>query len=288
MSSEAGADFTLEKAEVAAHTILLSRGTYCIYVVTASPGLPASQLPGLGISAAPGEESKSLDVARLPGEPWLRERGDALLVRVHADQVRVLLTSYNIARSRGAAPPKIEVQRLDPPLTQPQAQTAAADSKPADLVVHVKSRGDIRGQLGEWVGDRGGNLWIEGFTIAPPPGLTGDDLEYQAVLGKGWMSPWVKAGAFCGSRGMGIPIQGLRLRLNHEAEKRIRLSVGVTFKGGTVEESASVGQICALDPLQPVTALRIGAAPIAADRQNDKEPNLKPETPARKRKRYIL
>jgi hypothetical protein len=31
------------------------------------------------------------------------------------------------------------------------------------------------------------------------------DIEYQAVLGRGWLSPWIEGGKFCGSRGMALP-----------------------------------------------------------------------------------
>lgn len=278
--AEAEPGSALETAEVAAHTLLLRRGTYCIYVVAASPGIANGQLPGLGISAAPGEENTSLEVARLSGEQWLRQPGDALLVRVRVPQVRLLLTSYNIARTRGAEPPKIEVQRLDPGTTAPATQPEAAPSRPAEIIAHVRTRGDVRGQYGEWVGEPEQGLWIEGFTIAPPPGLEPGDLEYQAVLGKGWMSPWVQAGEFCGSRGMNIPIQGLRLRLNNAAEKRVQLTIGVRFEDGTVQDAVRAGELCMLDPIRPVTAIQVthsSAAPAGRPRAAQKAPATAPK-----------
>jgi hypothetical protein len=58
---------TVETAEVAAHTILLRHGTYCIYVVDVSSGVPDDHLPGLGISPAPGEENNVIEVVRFSG-----------------------------------------------------------------------------------------------------------------------------------------------------------------------------------------------------------------------------
>ena len=52
-----------------------------------------------------------------------------------------------------------------------------------------------------------------GSRLRPVGGIPADDIEYQAVLGRGWMSPWVEGGQFCGSRGMALPILGLRVRL---------------------------------------------------------------------------
>ena len=259
MSEKAEGNSAVETAEVAAHTLLLRRGTYCIYVVAVTPGLTDAQLPGLGVSAAPGEQDNTLELARLSGEPWLRRVGDALLLRVHAPQIRLLLTSYNMARAKGATPPKIEIQRLDAPPPVATAAAAPVDNRAADVIVHVRNRGDIRGQFGEWVGDLAGSLWIEGFTIATPTAIEAPDLQYQAVLGKGWTSPWVAAGEYCGTRGLQIPIQGLRLRLGGDGNRKDSgmLAVSLRYADGTVQETLPVGALCALDPLQPVIALRV-------------------------------
>ncbi len=253
---------TVETAEVAAHTILLRRGTYCIYVVDVSAGVPDDHLPGLGISPAPGEENSVIDVVRFSGEQWLRQRGDALLLRVHAARVRILLTSYNLARAQGATPPKIEIQRLDPATNTPAATaTTPAEESTIDMIVHLRNKGDVRGSFGEWVGDPNGELWVEGFTITPPASLLVGKLEYQSVLGKGWTSPWVGVGAFCGTRGLQIPIQGLRLRLDDRDERSPSLLVSAKFTDGTVKEAVPFNTFCSLDPLQPVTALRLDVVP---------------------------
>lgn len=259
MSEKVEGSSAVETAEVAAHTLQLRKGTYCIYVVAVTPGLTDAQLPGLGVSAAPGEQDNTLELARLSGEPWLRRVGDALLLRVHAPQIRLLLTSYNMARAQGATPPKIEIQRLDAAPPVAAATAAPVDNRAADVIVHVRNRGDIRGQFGEWVGDLAGSLWIEGFTIATPTAIEAPDLHYQAVLGKGWTSPWVAAGEYCGTRGLQIPIQGLRLRLNGDNNRKEAgmLAVSIRYADGTVQETLPVGALCALDPLQPVIALRV-------------------------------
>lgn len=257
MSERIEAGSAVETAEVAAHTLMLRRGTYCIYVVAVSPALSDAQLPGLGVSAAPGEQDNTLELARLSGEPWLRRLGDALLLRVHAPQVRVLLTSYNMARARGATPPKIEIQRLDAPPIVAAETVMPVDNRAADVIVHIRNRGDIKGQFGDWLGDPAGSLWIEGFTIETPTGFDASGLQYQAVLGKGWTSPWVSTGEYCGTRGLQIPIQGLRLRLTDDSKNTKMLAVSVKYNDGTVQEAIPAGTLCALDPLQPITALRI-------------------------------
>lgn len=258
---------TVETAEVAAHTILLRRGTYCIYVVDVSAGVADDHLPGLGISPAPGEENNVIEVVRFSGEQWLRQKGDAVLLRVHASRVRILLTSYNLARAQGATPPKIEIQRLDPaPAATPAPVAAPVEDTGVDMIVHLRNRGDVRGRFGDWVGDDKGELWVEGFTLTPPPALLVGKLEYQAVLGKGWTSPWVGVGAFCGTRGLQIPIQGLRLRLDDQEERAPAVLVSARFTGGLTREGVPLNEFCSLDPLLPVTALRLEVASATPSR----------------------
>ena len=50
-------------------------------------------------------------------------------------------------------------------------------------------------------------------------GIAPEDIEYQAVLGRNWLSPWVEGGKFCGSRGMALPLLGLKVRLKGAAAK---------------------------------------------------------------------
>jgi hypothetical protein len=244
------------EVEVAAHSLVLPRGKYCIYVLEVSPGLPAEKLPGLTVAVAPGEEGSAVSLVRHSGEPWLRERGDAVLVQVHHDAVRLLLTSYNTLRAQGATPPRIEVQRLDTEDATLAAGSAALRRDVNQVIVHVSGRGDQSGRFGEWIGERGPGLAIEGFSVKVPDGLSADDIEYQALLGKGWLSPWASAGEYCGSRGMDLPILGVRLRLSEAAAKRFNVRASALFADGSERGPLPAGELVALDNLQPVAALK--------------------------------
>ena len=87
-----------------------------------------------------------------------------------------------------------------------------------------------RGKIGEWAGTRGSRQWIEGFSLTPRDGIKPPDLEYQAVLGRGWLSPWIEGGKFCGSRGMALPLLGLKVRLKGGAAKTHECSYSATFR----------------------------------------------------------
>ena len=70
---------------------------------------------------------------------------------------------------------------------RPQAAAGAAGGvapEDADIVAHIQRTGDIPAKLGDWVGTRGSQLWIEGFSLTPRDGVAAADVEYQAVLGR--------------------------------------------------------------------------------------------------------
>lgn len=256
---------------VAAHTLVLPRGKFCISVAEVSPGIPTARLPGLSISTIPGEGSE-VEIAQFPGNPWLRHPGDALLVTVGSDEARLLLTSYNLLEGEGVKPPRMQVQRLDVPgqaslgpapevakaaEPPPAPPTVASPSGPQPVLVHVARVGDRSGALGEWLGMREPGCLIEGVQVTPPEGVPAEELEYQVVLGKGWTSPWSQGGEFCGSRGMTLPVQGLRVALRGASAERYTVSVeGVTASGDTLGPVGN-DELCGLDDPEPLVQLRL-------------------------------
>ena len=130
--------------------------------------------------------------------------------------------------------PDLQVMRLRgaaaaPAPVRPGAAAVPARRRQAELemVAHVQARGDVGGAARRLDRRARQQRWIEGFAIAPGEGLSAEDIEYQAVLGRGWLSPWVEGGQFCGSRGMALPILGLKLRLQGAAAA----PVGMQLRG---------------------------------------------------------
>jgi hypothetical protein len=85
----------------------------------------------------------------------------------------------------------------------------------------------------------------------PGPGLPccsatipAPDIEYQAVLGRDWLSPWVEGGKFCGSRGMAVPLLGLKLRLKGAAAEEYHCSYMASFVDGTRAGPVPAGEAC--------------------------------------------
>ncbi len=162
-----------------------------------------------------------------------------------------------------AAPPP-------PPAARPAGASAAPQNTPAgaqqagpaasggaEMVAHIQGRGDVTAKLGEWMGEPDSKRWIEGFAVSPKGEVGPGDVEYQAVLGRGWLSPWAEGGQYCGSRGMSLPILGLRMRLRGEAAERFDCVVSASFVDGTKVGPLDNGEPCQAESMSPLEAFSI-------------------------------
>ncbi len=166
------------------------------------------------------------------------------------------------------------------------SQQAAQPGKAAEIVAHLQVRGDVAVKLGDWMGEPGSKHWIEGFAVSPKGPVGPGDIEYQAVLGRGWLSPWAEGGQYCGSRGMSLPILGLRMRLRGEAADRYDCVVEASFVDGTRVGPLDNGEPCQADSMAPLEAFKITvvardageapAAPAAAAPKAKKAVSAKP------------
>jgi hypothetical protein len=238
--------------------MLLDRGTYCVFVTAVMPAGPDQPLPALKVVAAP--DSSSVAIGSLPGDGWLRHVGDAVLIRIVSQSAKILLTSYDDGRIAGAKPPQIELKRLDR-----GAQGLLTDQKPSitksglspDVTVHFQRHGDVAGNFGQWLSVGDGDTWIEGIEFSPLPSTDTADIEYQVVLGRGWLSPWVRVGEFCGSRGMGLPVLGFRARVVGPLAEDWRVSYSARCIDGRELAEVEGGMACEAQELVPLSALKI-------------------------------
>jgi hypothetical protein len=254
--------------KVSGHLMTLDTGLFCILQTPATtPARDGTGLPGVRISAAPGDAggANAIRITTFRDDGWLAGPDDAALVRVTAGQAQILVTIYQSPGHAAEAAPRLQVLRLsqDPSqAAQPNVAggVAVATPDPAgtpELVAHVARTGDVAVKLGDWVGVRGSRNWIEGFGIAPREGIAPGDIEYQAVLGRGWLSPWIEGGKFCGSRGMALPVLGLRVRLRGAAADAYECRYSATFVDGTACGPVSAGEACEADNLAPLEAFQL-------------------------------
>ncbi len=253
---------------VTGHLMALETGLYCILQSPARRVDAATGLPGVRITPAPGGGGQ-VEITAFRDDGWLAGQGDAALVRVAQGPAQILVTIYQGADSADNAPRLQVMKLLDSaagamvmrPVAHTPAPKPAAQPDAVDLLAHIQGRGDVGAHFGEWVGERGSGQWIEGFAIAPTQGVALADIEYQAVLGRGWLSPWTEGGQFCGSRGMALPVLGLRLRLRGRAAEAFECLTSATFTDGTEVGPVRAGEACESPDLSPLEAVRITLRP---------------------------
>jgi hypothetical protein len=190
---------------------------------------------------------------------------------------------------RPVAPPPIKPAApaaAAAPQNTPAAAPASGDeAKSAEMIAHIQGRGDVLAKLGEWMGEPGSQRWVEGFALSPRGKLGPNDIEYQAVLGRGWLSPWAEGGQYCGSRGMSLPILGLRVRLRGEAAEHYDCQVEASFVDGTKVGPLDNGEPCQAASLSPLEAFHIRMVPHkdASVPAAPEKPKTKPRTVKLKR-----
>jgi hypothetical protein len=256
----------MQELKVTGHLMALPAGLFCI-VNEPHPQSHGGGLPGVRVSPPPGGGS-NVEIIGFRPDGWLGANGDAALVRIHKGPAQILVTIYQLPNTPDAAP-KLQVRQLIGQAAEAPAPAAAAPPPPAppaarekaDIIAHIQTRGDVGAKFGAWLGERGSQNWIEGFAIGAPDGIDPGDLSYQGVLGRGWLSPWVEAGQYCGSRGMALPLLGLRVRLQGAAAAAYHLSVSATFVDGTAAGPVGQDETCEGATLAPLEAIQITLTP---------------------------
>jgi hypothetical protein len=252
---------------VTGHLMTLETGVFCVFQAPGSGlGHDETGLPGVRISLPPGlaGNPNAVSISTFRADGWLSGRDAAALVRVSEGPAQVLVTVYQMPSQGPDGAPRLQVLRLS---TEGKASVAPARSngagagtatvEPPYVVAHIQRTGDMGAKMGDWLGTRGSKLWIEGFAIVPPNGMAPEDLEYQAVLGRGWNSPWMEGGKFCGSRGMALPLLGTRVRLKGDAAKTHVLRYAASFIDGTEVGPVKEGEACEAESLAGLEAVQV-------------------------------
>jgi hypothetical protein len=271
-----GGQSRVSELRASAHLMSLDAGLFCVFQAAGSPSVnPQSGLPGVRITLPPGAAGRSdaVSISTFQADGWISGQDSAALVRVSKGPAQVLVTVYQAPSASPENAPRLQVMRLG---GEPTAGPAASAARPAqatvpllsaeeaDVVAHVQRTGDVPAKFGEWVGTRGSQLWIEGFSVTPHDTVKPSDVEYQAVLGRGWLSPWIEGGKFCGSRGMALPLLGLKVRLKGAAAKSHECSYAATFVDGSSAGPVPAGETCEAESLAALESFQITIRRAAA------------------------
>jgi hypothetical protein len=254
----------VQELKVTGHMMALPTGLFCIVNEPHPTSMQNGGLPGVRISPPPSN-AQNVEITGFRADGWLSAEGDATLVRVRKGPAHVLVTIYQLPNQPDAAP-KLQVRQLlgggdADQAANPAQSVPAAQQERMDLLAHIQTRGDVGAKFGKWLGEQGSNNWIEGFAIAAPDGIDPEDFTYQGVLGRGWLSPWVEAGQYCGSRGMALPLLGLRVRLTGAAAEQYDISVEASFVGGETAGPVGNDETCEGETLAPLEALQVTLTP---------------------------
>ncbi len=274
--------------KVSGHLMTLDTGVFCVFQAPGSASAnERSGLPGVRVSLPPGPAGRpeAVSISTFRDDGWLDGKDAAALIRVASGPAQVLVTVYQAPQAPPDTAPRLQVMRLGPETAAAPRPQGAAPQQPeavqhADIVAHVQRTGDVAARIGEWAGTRGSRLWIEGFSLTPNDGIAESDIEYQAVLGRGWLSPWIEGGKFCGSRGMALPLLGLKVRLKGAAAKTHECSYSASFVDGSAVGPVPAGETCEAESLAALEAFQIVLRPRAGARPRSSEPALPAVPPA--------
>ena len=277
---------------VSGHLMTLDSGLFCVFQAPGSPPADgATGLPGVRVSLPPGPSGRpdAVNISTFRQDGWLDST--AALVRVTEGPAQVLVTIYQSPRQGPETAPRLQVLRLSSTGAAPGAgpgAVAAATAAPteAEVVAHVQRMGDVGCMIGDWIGTRGSRSWIEGFAVKPRGSVAPEDIEYQGVLGRGWLSPWIEGGKFCGSRGMALPLLGLKVRLKGAAARQWTCSYEATFTDGSKAGPVGDDEACEAESLASLEAFRIELRRRDTPTAPEREPAAaaaaaKPTRPAR-------
>jgi hypothetical protein len=256
----------ITELRVSANLMALETGVYCVFPAPGSRSPdPATGLPGVRITRCPGMAGRpeAVSISTFREDGWLDNT--AALVRVTDGPAQVLVTIYQAAGQPAENAPRLQVLRLagDPGVAGSEAAPPAVKEREPDVMAHIQTAGDVPGQFGEWIGKRGSRLWVEGFGITDKGMIAAGDVEYQGVLGRGWLSPWVDNGKFCGSRGMALPLLGLNVRLKGAAAKQYTVRYSATFIDGSAVGPIEEGTACEAPGLAALESFLIELIPRA-------------------------
>ena len=268
----------MTELKVSAHLMALEPGVFCIFQQPGSPAAAADGLPGIRVSLPPGQmRPDAVTISTFRPDGWLNGGDGAALVRVNQGPAQILVTIYQAPGSPAELAPRLQVLRLGSDAGPTPALAAVPAQLPADaeIVAHVQRTGDVTGKLGGWIGTRGSRLWIEGFGVNPRRDIGPDQIEYQAVLGRGWLSPWIEGGKFCGSRGMALPLLGLRVRLKEQAAATHDLSVEASFVDGSAAGPVGAGEACEAESLAALEAFQITLRPHQSQTESAPRPAVR-------------
>lgn len=247
---------------IAEHVEAITNHDRCFALFFALNGIVPIEVRYERLVSQPQQELD--EVARRLGLPSLQVDPTKLRYRRQANEVnetwrtRFLLETELPGGVSFAGAPTGQTATIGAPA---HATATVQNAVKADLLAHVHNIGDITGDCGDWIGKPKSGLWIEGFSITPRQGIAAQDIEYQASQNNGLVFPWISGGGFCGTRGLSMPLQGMRVCLRGAAEQAYECLHTAAFLDGSTVGPVAAGQLCQSASMAPLEAFQIVIRP---------------------------
>ncbi len=247
------------RIDVSAQLVSLETGLFSVSVaptraVRTEGGMV---LPCVRFDVLPRRAGQDVFVASLTETSLLLPGAPPAYLRVAGGRAALLLTTYKAAGA--APPPEIHITLVQPvaaaPIAVPPLSADPLAASGLTLLVHVQAHGDLRFPGGAWACAPNGAAAIEGFAITGGADLPPGSLEYRAMLGRDWLSPWMAEGEFCGSRQMALALLGACVRLREPAAAEFACRVWGRF-GGIEHGPFEDGALCEAGGAE-LTGLRV-------------------------------
>jgi len=253
---------------VSSQLITLDAGLFSLSLI-AGPHDERSGLPAVRVCLPPGPpgQKEAAVISTLRGDGWLTAHDEPTLIRVAPGGAHLLATIYAAPAPGAVSVPRLQVLRLDPSTAKRTSQGMPGQvheplgSHSAEIVAHIQDVGDVEAGLGDWIGTPRSGRWIEGFSISPQQRILPEEIAYRAVLGHDWLSPWQSGGAFCGSRGLALPLRGFGLQLRGAALTNFDCAYSARFVDGSEIGLAPADRVCFAATLAPLEAFQVVLRP---------------------------
>jgi capsular polysaccharide biosynthesis protein len=125
-------------------------------------------------------------------------------------------------------------------LPSPQAVAATAPAAPhskGEILGHFAMRGDVRAELGEWLGTPGSGLRLEAIMLPKPASdaspETSPGADCQVIFAPLVITTWTPPGTLCGARGLGLGCVGVRFRLHPASTPFFICRYDIAFTDGS-------------------------------------------------------
>ena len=280
--SLSGVDVKFERSS----TVALTRG---LHVVRYASSAGAKDYPIAVVRPAAGFE-RSVEIVSAPGTPqgWLDKPGACLVVSAQgaarleiglrrSSPTGTLDASFQIDNLSGgraeeetasAGAPSLTTATPREPAVPPLPAEKAKEAPPAPasgqraalaVVGHVAMRGDVAVTENEWLAGPKSPAPIEGVSVrSTDRDRLSVEMQVLAVGAPQW-SIWVGDGAFAGTRGRGLPLAGVRLRLVGAEASRVELSAEALFLGQMVQsKTGRQVEFASATGSDPLVGLKLG------------------------------